>query len=184
MNKKLTMSLIYDRHYDALQERLIRFQINRGRGGSALRISEIRLAIAWRYRRQLPLEDVTVTPTQYWRRYWPRIESVVKYEELRYTLALCPPRGSKAEQHAALLEETARRQRHIQTNPRLYTYIRLGRTDRDTTLFGEDLAVARTNGEWIAALRAFDRYVTWLGTRYPGALLVDSADNLAIDQPL
>jgi hypothetical protein len=169
------MSLIYDNHYKSLQQKLLRHQIRRGRGGSAIKISEIRLAIAWRYRRELPLEDPTVTPTRYWRLYWPRIEAVVKYEELRYTLTLFPPKGTKAQRRATLLEEMGRRTRHVRANPMLYTYIRLDRHDRDARLFGGDPAIAQANSEWLASCWAFDRYDTWLNTRYAGVLLVNAA---------
>jgi hypothetical protein len=176
------MSLCYDNHYQSLQQKLFRHQVCRGRGGSALRITEIRLAIAWNYRRELPLKGIPVTPIAYWRLYWPRIESAVKYEELRYTLALFPPKGTKSQRRATLLEELTRRTRHMESNPRLYAYIRLDRHDQDARLFGQDPAIAQSNSEWLASCWAFDRYVTWLNIRYREVLAVDAEDDKAIIQ--
>jgi hypothetical protein len=168
------MSLVYDNHYASLQQKLLRHQVCRGRGGSALRITEIRLAIAWRYRRQMPLVYTLVTPIQYWRHYWPRIEAVVKYEELRYILALFPPKGAKSQRRATLLEEMTRRTRHMESNPRLYAYIRLDCHDQDARLFGQDPAIVQSNSEWLTGCWAFDRYATWLNIRYREVLAVDA----------
>jgi hypothetical protein len=164
------MSLIYDLHFEALQKRLNIIQVTRGKGGTTLPISEIQLAIAWRARRQLPLHDPTVSMTDYWRRFFPRIEAEVKYRELRYTFALSPPKGTRAQRRTAFIEESARRKRHIEGNPILYTYIRMDRHDKDAALFGRDPAIAKANSEWLAGLWAFDRYQTWLSVRYPWLL--------------
>jgi hypothetical protein len=159
------MSTIYDAHYAALQHDLALFPDGRGR--AAAKLAEIRLAVAWRYRRQLPLAEPAVTTIQYWRWFWPRIEGEVKYQELRYTLSLQPPKGRATTVHKTVLEEAGRRARHIALNPKLYKYILQGRRDQDRTLFDGDPATAYGHAEWLAALWAFERYETFLRTRYP-----------------
>jgi hypothetical protein len=165
------MSTIYDAHYKALQQDLALFPDGRGRASAKL--AEIRLAVAWRYRRQLPIKDPTVTTIPYWRWFWPRIESEVKYQELRYTLSLRPPKGKASTVHNAVLEEAGRRARHIALNPRLYKYILQGRRDQDRSLFDGNPATAYSHSKWLAALWAFERYDTFLRTRYPDSFSHD-----------
>jgi hypothetical protein len=85
-------TLSYHEHFEALQKDLQEWPDHPGRGG--LRVVEARLAIAWLYRLQLPLDPADPATAAYWRWQWPRFECVVKYQELRYTLALCPPKGT------------------------------------------------------------------------------------------
>lgn len=165
------MSTIYDAHYADLQHDLALFPDGRGR--AAAKLAEIRLAVAWRYRRQLPLKDPAVTTIPYWRWFWPRIESEVKYQELRYTLSLRPPKGRASTVHKAILEEAGRRARHIALNSKLYKYILQGRRDRDQLLFEAEPATAHSHSEWLAALWAFERYETFLRTRYPDSFSHD-----------
>lgn len=140
-----------------------------GCGRASAKLAEIRLAVAWRYRRQLPLADPAVTTIQYWRWFWPRVESEVKYQELRYTLSLKPPKGRASTVHNAVLEEAGRRARHIALNQSLYRYILQGRGDRDRTFFDTDAATAHALSEWLAALWAFERYDAYLRSRYPNS---------------
>jgi hypothetical protein len=143
------MSTIYDAHFKALHHDLALFPDGRGR--AAAKLAEVRLAVAWRYRRQLPLKDPAVTTIPYCRWFWPRIESEVKYQELRYTLSLRPPKGKASTVHNAVLEEAGRRARHIALNPSLYKYILQARRDRDRLLFDGDPAKAHTYSEGLAA---------------------------------
>jgi hypothetical protein len=159
------VTLNYHEHFEALQKDLQEWPDHPGRGG--LRVVEARLAIAWRYRLTLPLDRADLTTVWYWRWQWPRFECVVKYQELRYTLALCPPKGTAEEQRAVILEESCRRLRHIELNPGLFAYIQSGRTNRDFRLFGRNPTTAHLNSEWLAGLWAFDRYERYLEGRFP-----------------
>jgi HTH-type transcriptional regulator / antitoxin HigA len=155
----------YDELYEAMQVGLEKRSHVRGRG--AVQRAEIRLAIAWRYRNRLPLGNVTVLPVTYWRWHWPRFESEVQYQELRYTLALCPPSGRAEEMRRAFQEERARRGRHIEIDPALFRYCCDGRFDLDGELFGGDPGVALANSAWIAKLWAFERYEFFIEGRFP-----------------
>jgi hypothetical protein len=155
----------YDDLYRQMQTELT--QRDRHRGRSASRDAERRLAIAWRHRHLLPLENVAVLPVTYWRWHWPRFESEVKYQELRYTLGLFPPRGTREEKLRIILEERSRRVHHIRSNLELFTYLRNGRIDLDGELFTRDPAIAAKNSDWIAALWAFDRYELYIEERFP-----------------
>ena len=53
----------------------------------------MRLAIAWRYRLQLPLEDASISPVTYWRLQWPLFECEVKYQEPQFTPGSIPTEG-------------------------------------------------------------------------------------------
>jgi hypothetical protein len=159
------MSAIYDAHFEAMQESLRKCR--EGGRRSIIAVGEMRLAIAWRYRLQLPLEDPSISPVTYWRWQWPLFECEVKYQELRYTLALCPPRGTAEEQRALVLEESCRRIRHIELKPGLFGYIQSGRANRDFQLFGNSAVAAHRNSEWLAGLWAFDRYDRFLEARFP-----------------
>jgi hypothetical protein len=155
----------YDELYGEMQTELEQGSHVRGRG--AVRRAEIRLGIAWRYRNRLPLGNVPVLPVTYWRWHWPRFESEVQYQEMRYTLALCPPRGRAEEMRRAFQEERARRRQHIETNQKLFRYCCNGRIDLDGELFGGDPEVALSNSEWIAKLWAFERYDYFIEGRFP-----------------
>jgi hypothetical protein len=165
INKQLVLSAAYDQHYDKMIRALDAHYEGPVRLTAAT--AEIRLGIAWRYRQQLPLPGVTVGVIDYWRHCFPRIDAEVRFQELRYTLALFPPKGASAVVRKAVLQEHARRDRHIDSNPRLYTYLRLDRHDQDDTLFGQDPALALSNSQWLATLWAFDRYKDYLHRRYP-----------------
>jgi hypothetical protein len=155
----------YEDLYEQLQAELGQRYHQRGR--TAARNAETRLAIAWRYRHRLPLENVTVSPVTYWRWHWPRFESEVKYQEMRYTLGLFPPKGSREEMRRIILEERTRRVHHIQSDPELFSYLRNGRIDLDSELFTIEPAIAVKNSEWIAGLWAFDRYELFIEGRFP-----------------
>jgi hypothetical protein len=155
----------YDELYDEMQAVLEKRSHVRGRG--AVQRAEIRLGIAWRYRNRLPLENIPVLPVTYWRWHWPRFESEVQYQELRYMLALYPPTGRAEEKRRALQEERVRRSRHIETDPKLFQYCRNGRFDMDGELFGSNPVVALANSEWIAKLWAFERYDYFIEGRFP-----------------
>jgi hypothetical protein len=159
------MSAIYDAHYEAMQADLRKCHFGRRR--STITVAEMRMAIAWRYRLQLPLADSTISPITYWRWHWPRFDSEVKYQELRYTLSCYPPKGPAAEIRATILEEQVRRLRHIEINPALFGYVESGRIDRDLELFARDQGTTHASSEWIAGLWAFDRYDRYLEARFP-----------------
>ncbi len=158
--------ITYEGLYNELQAELGQHYDRRGR--AAARDVEARLAIAWRYRHRLPLENVPLWPITYWRWHWPRFESEVKYQEMLYTFSCYLPTGTRAERQQLFFEERARRVGHIRSDPEFFRYLRNGRIDRDRKMFMGDVATAQQHSEWIALLWAYDRYEDFIAARFPG----------------
>jgi hypothetical protein len=145
----------YQEHFRNMKRRLWG---GRRAGVDPLWIFLQQTAIARRYRGQLPLPGIHLTPVAYFKTHLPFFEAEVQYHELRYEAERCRPEDADRTWAAFWLQEVSRMTQLTEAHPELYAYFRDHGTDRDEECFGGDPTLAEKNAVLWGSFIALARY--------------------------